>query len=219
MIDKAVKMNGFNKDIDTQKVILKDILNLSEDLRQALKTSQLELKNYYIGAGFLVQTVWNYLSGNSLDYGIGDIDIVYFDAEDLSFEKEKEMEVKLTSLLNNLPFKVDVKNEARVHLWYEEKFGFKIEPYQSLEEAINTWPTTATSMGVRNGENDQFEVYAPYGLNDLFGMIVRPNKLQITREIYEKKLTNGKNCGQNSLLFHGITIRSDLLQLSGAFFE
>ncbi len=187
MIDKVEKINGFNKDIDTQKEILKEILILNENMQRVLETLQSELNNYYIGAGFLVQTVWNYLSGNSLDYGIGDIDIVYYDAGDLSFEKEKEVETRITSLLSNISFKVDVKNEARVHLWYEEKFGYKIEPYQSLEEAINSWPTTATSIGVRNGNNGQFEVYAPYGLNDLFGMIVRANKLQITREIYEKK--------------------------------
>ncbi|MFY4774941.1 nucleotidyltransferase family protein [Metabacillus sp. RGM 3146] len=187
MIHKVEKMNGHNKDINSQKEILKEILNLSKNMQKVLEISQSELNNYYIGAGCLVQTVWNYLSGNPLDYGIEDIDIVYYDAENLSFEKEKQLEIRITSLLNNLPFKVDVKNEARVHLWYEDKFGYKIEPYQSLEDAINSWPTTATSIGVRKGTNGQFEVYAPYGLNDLFGMIVRANKLQITREIYEKK--------------------------------
>ncbi|MEJ3719913.1 nucleotidyltransferase family protein [Paenibacillus polymyxa] len=185
-----VKMNGRNKDIDTQKEILKEILNLSENIDKILNVSHSELNNYYIGAGYLVQTVWNYLSGNSLDHGIGDIDIVYYDTKDLSREKEEYIEHKIMSLLGNLPFKVDVKNEARVHLWYEKKFGYSIEPYQSLEDAINSWPTTATSLGVRIANNGEFKVYAPYGLNDLFSMIVRANKVQITREIYEKKVAN-----------------------------
>jgi uncharacterized protein len=30
-------------------------------------------------------------------------------------------------------------------------------------------------------------VYAPFGLTDLLNMIVRPNKMQITRELYEAK--------------------------------
>jgi hypothetical protein len=30
-------------------------------------------------------------------------------------------------------------------------------------------------------------VYAPFGLTDLFSMIVRPNKMQITEELYEAK--------------------------------
>ena len=37
-------------------------------------------------------------------------------------------------------------------------------------------------------------MYAPYGLNDLFGMIVRPNKLQITEVIYQQKVTRWKTC-------------------------
>jgi hypothetical protein len=98
------------------------------------------------------------LSGNPLDYGIGDIDIVYYDSKDLSGEKEEYIERKIMSLLGDLPFKVDVKNEARVHLWYEKKFGYRIEPYQSLEDAINSWPTTATSLGVRRENNGEFKV-------------------------------------------------------------
>ncbi|WP_225999255.1 nucleotidyltransferase family protein [Paenibacillus sp. BJ-4] len=187
-VEKIEKMNGYNKNIDTQKEILKDILNLSENIDKVLKVSHSELDNYYIGAGCLVQTVWNYLSGNPLEYGIGDIDIVYYDAKDLCREKEEYIERKIVSLLGDIPFKVDVKNEARVHLWYEKKFGYSIEPYQSLEDAINSWPTTATSLGVRKANNGEFKVYAPYGLNDLFNMIVRANKVQITREIYEKKV-------------------------------
>jgi uncharacterized protein len=189
---KPALKNGYNQDITTQTEILMEILDLSVDLQKIFEVSQSVLvDHYYIGAGCLVQTVWNYLSGYPLEYGIEDVDIVYYDAEDLSLEKEKEFERKFTSLLDPLPFKVDVKNEARVHLWYEEKFGYKIEPYPSLEAAINTWPTTATSLGVRKNQQG-FKVYAPFGLNDLFGMIVRPNKVQITREIYERKVDKWK---------------------------
>jgi hypothetical protein len=39
----------------------------------------------------------------------------------------------------------DVKNEARVHLWYERRFGRHLEPYRSTGDAIATWPTTASS--------------------------------------------------------------------------
>ncbi|MFD2444162.1 nucleotidyltransferase family protein [Bacillus sp. CGMCC 1.16607] len=189
MFHKLEKLNGRNKDLDTQKEILKYILNLSENIDKILKVSDSELINYYIGAGALVQTVWNYLSGNPLEYGISDIDIVYYDDKDLSREKEEYIERKIMSLLGDFPFKIDVKNEARVHLWYKEKFGYCIEPYQSLEDAINSWPTTATSLGVRRASNGEFKVYAPYGLNDLFNMIVRANKLQVTRGIYERKVT------------------------------
>jgi hypothetical protein len=34
----------------------------------------------------------------------------------------------------------------------------------------------------------EFECCAPFGLDDLFGLVVRPNKRQITRAIYEAKV-------------------------------
>ncbi|WP_425388940.1 nucleotidyltransferase family protein [Cytobacillus solani] len=72
-------------------------------------------------------------------------------------------------------------------MWYEKKFGFSIQPYVSLEDAIHSWPTTATSLGIRKEQSDLFNIYAPFNLDDLFSMIVRPNKRMITREIYENK--------------------------------
>ena len=83
--------------------------------------------------------------------------------------------------------KLDVKNEARIHLWYEECFGYAIKPYISSADAIATFPTTATAVGVRR-IHGKFECCAPFGLDDLFGLVVRPNKRQITRDIYEAKV-------------------------------
>ena len=73
-----------------------------------------------------------------------------------------------------------------MHLWYEERFGRRIPPYRSTEHAISTWPTTASSVGVRY-ENDAFVVCAPFGLSDVFAMIVRPNKAIVDRAVYEAK--------------------------------
>ena len=66
---------------------------------------------------------------------------------------------------------VEVRNQARVHLWLEQKFGQKTKPYLFTEEGINDWPTTVTCVGVRDTE-DGLVVYAPFGLNDLFGMVL-----------------------------------------------
>ncbi|WP_180953658.1 nucleotidyltransferase family protein [Bacillus sp. T33-2] len=163
------------------------IIEQSDHLKQIFSAAGTEFGDYYVGAGCLVQTVWNHLSGYPLEHGIGDVDIVYFDSADLSAESERLCEQRIAEKLGKIPYKVDVKNEARVHLWYEDKFGYKISPYTSLEGAVNTWPTTATALGVKKTIGGDYEIYAPYGLNDLFGMIVRPNKVQITKKIYEKK--------------------------------
>src|SRR3989339_1810059 len=181
-------LSGYNKDIDYQKSLLIKILEQSRINGILDALARLDIPEYYAGAGCIVQTVWNYLSVFSEGKGIDDIDIAYFDAADLSYEAEDRIIKKITLALSEISVKLDIKNQSRVHLWYKECFGYEIEPYSSLEDAINTWPTTATSIGVRKNRAGEFMVYAPLGLNDIFGKIVRANKKKITKEIYQKKV-------------------------------
>jgi len=146
----------------------------------------LELPEAYVGAGCVAQTVWNRLHGYPPQHGIKDIDIVYFDGQDLSIGAEQAALERAAARFPDLAPRLDVKNEARVHLWYEARFGFPIAPYQSVEDAIGSWPSTATAIGVRI-ETGRFRAFAPFGLDDLWGGIIRPNKRLITREIYEAK--------------------------------
>jgi len=187
-MDKRL-LNAYNTDINSQLGVLEEIVRSSKALNKALKLARtLNIDNYYIGAGCVAQTVWNYISDKSLDYGIDDIDFVYFDDKNLDWEEENRIKLNVCELYSDLGIRVDVKNQARVHLWYKEHFGYAIEPYLSLELAINTWPTTATAIGIRKCEDDKLKVYAPFGLNDLCGKIVRANKAQITKSIYESKV-------------------------------
>jgi hypothetical protein len=146
---------------------------------------QFSLPSWYLGAGAVAQTVWNNLHGFDAFAGIKDYDLVYFDEDDLTREAEQAVEDRVRALFADLNVNVDVTNEARVHVWYAERFGRSISPYGSSEAAIATWPTTATSVGVRH--DGGFAVCAPYGLSDLFGMVVRPNKVIVPRSVYEAK--------------------------------
>ncbi len=150
------------------------------------RTSRLRLASWYLGGGCVAQTVWNHLHGFAPTYGIKDYDVVYFDPDDLSAAGEHAVEQRLRSLHADLAVKLDVANEARVHLWYPERFGRAIPPYRSTEEAIASWPTTGASIGVRYDEC-RFTVCAPFGLADLFAMVIRPNKAIIDRTVYEAK--------------------------------
>jgi uncharacterized protein len=180
-------MTMFNEDLNSQIDFLETMLQKSEQVREVLaRVPQLGLPNWYLGAGAVAQTVWNDLHGFPLETGISDYDVVYFDP-DTSYEAEDAHIQQAKRDLGSLSAQVEVRNEARVHLWYEQKFGKKIKPYISTEDAINTWPTTATAIGVRYDPSGKFFVYAPYGLNDLLGMIVRPNKEQVAQVVYEAK--------------------------------
>jgi hypothetical protein len=147
----------------------------------------LDLPGWYLGAGCVTQTVWNALHGFELTFGIRDYDLAYFDPDDLRVEPEDDVERNANLLVADFGVKVDATNEARVHLWYEQRFGRRIGPYESVEAAIATWPTTATSVGVRR-ESTGLRVCAPFGLDDLFDMVVRPNKRLVSREVYEAKV-------------------------------
>lgn len=180
-------MMGAHEPLSRQVEILGEMLQRNGPVWQLVeKSGDLGLSDYYIGAGCVAQTVWNLQNGNPPLWGIDDVDFVYFD-NDLSPEAEETTAKAVRRRFGDCPLRIDVKNEARIHLWYRSRFGYDIPPYTSLERAIDTWPTTATAVGVR-WERGALSVYAPYGLSDLFSQTVRANKAQITREIYEKKV-------------------------------
>jgi hypothetical protein len=157
-------------------------------LREILERfEEIALPDSWLVAGSIAQTIWNLGCGRSAELGLKDVDLIYFDDQDLSFDAEASHERRLRDLFRRLPIKLDVKNEARVHLWYEERFGYAIKPYLSSADAIASFPTTATAVGVRR-KRGKLECSAPFGLDDLFGLVVRPNKRQITCPIYEAKV-------------------------------
>jgi uncharacterized protein len=147
---------------------------------------RLELPGCYVGAGAVAGTVWNVLHGFDPGYGIKDYDVVYFDPDDLTPEAERSVEQCARALVSDMNIALDVTNEARVHVWYPQRFGRTIPPYDSTERAISTWPTTATSIGVRY-DDQILALCAPFGLHDLFSMVVRPNKTLCSQADYEEK--------------------------------
>jgi hypothetical protein len=174
--------------IDEPLLELQGIVSESPLLSPILSNwDRIALPDSWLAAGAIAQTVWNQAFGFPLAHGIIDIDIVYFDAADLSEDAEATHSARIREAFCGLPVWIDVKNEARTHLWYEAKFGNSLEPYKSTVDAITTFPTTATAVGLQPSLAS-LELCAPCGLSDLLGSIVRPNKKQITREIYEKKV-------------------------------
>ncbi|MGR9190472.1 nucleotidyltransferase family protein [Rhizobium leguminosarum] len=146
------------------------------------------LPGAWLVAGAIAQTVWNHTFGLPPAHGINDIDIVYYDANDLSEDGEAEHATRVRRTFSDLTVWIDVKNEAKVHLWYEAKFGYPITPYVSTTDAIATFPTTATAVGLLP-RNSGLELCAPFGLSDLLGGVGRANKIQIRRQIYEQKVS------------------------------
>lgn len=124
----------------------------------------LNLPDWWIGAGFLRNKVWDAMEGNDFQKS-RDIDLVYFDREDVSPETDWHYDAKMNQ---DYPFaEWEVRNQARMH----SKNGF--EPYSSTAEGISHWVETATCIAVRSKE-DSLEFLYCYGTDDLLGMIARP---------------------------------------------
>lgn len=146
----------------------------------------LQVPGCYLAAGALFQTVWNCLTGRDPQAGIKDYDVNYHDDSDLSWDAEDQVITRAAALFTDLPATVEVRNEARVHLWYEETFGVPCPPYPSTEAAIASFPNTSSCFGVRTNAAD-LEVYAPYGFTDVFALRARPNPVLAPRAVYEAK--------------------------------
>jgi hypothetical protein len=70
---------------------------------------------------------------------------------------------------------MELRNQARVHLWYEEKFGVPYPPLARSTDGIDRFLSYNTQVGIRAGESGT-EVYAPRGFDDISHLIVRPNR-------------------------------------------
>jgi uncharacterized protein len=174
--------------LDEQMTCLRQALAQNQTLSDALAgAAAMNLPGWYLVAGCLYQTVWNVITGEPPEAGILDYDLVYFDPSDLSWEAEDAVIVAGNEVFAGLPAPVEIRNQARVHLWYEEKFGLACPPHASSEAAIDTYEATAACLGVRLEPGGRWRIYAPYGLSDVFNLVIRPNPVLAPRHVYETK--------------------------------
>ena len=134
---------------------------------------ELALPDAWLVSGCLVQTVWNVLTGRVVDYGISDYDVFYFDP-DTSWETEDAVIRRLKEHFVPLHVEIEVRNQARVHLWYPEKHGLPYPPLSCSTDGIDRFLTQNTQVGIRR-TRDGYALYAPRGFDDIAGLIVRPN--------------------------------------------
>lgn len=147
---------------------LEAIIRADPDLMAVLERSRaLALPRWRLVSGCLYQTVWNVLTGRPRGTGIQDFDVIYFDDRDLSWEAEDAVIRRDRSL--------QIRNQARVHLWYEQHFGVPYEPLRSADESLSRYPMTVQAVGARLEDDGSLDIIAPFGLDDMFAMVLRPN--------------------------------------------
>ncbi|MBX9801154.1 MAG: nucleotidyltransferase family protein [Caulobacteraceae bacterium] len=160
-------------DLETR---LAGIVRADPELMHVLTTVRgLGLNDWRVFSGAVYQSVWNAVTGRPVGYGRKDYDLGYFDP-DTSWDAE-DVVIKRVAAAFEEPFRsdVEVRNQARVHLWFPDRFG---EPYEALtgtDEALARFVAPAFAVGVRLEADDTISIAAPFGLEDVFSLTLRPN--------------------------------------------
>lgn len=156
-----------------------DIMALVADdpwmMRVLQAAESLDLPDWWIGAGFLRNKVWDALADN-VSLPSKDVDLVYFNAQDTAAETDWAYD---EAMKQRFPFaEWEVRNQARMH--YVNDFT----PYTSTADGIAHWVETATCVAVKLVDG-QINLLFCYGTDDLLGLIARPTTYFTQGELLE----------------------------------
>lgn len=166
--------------------LLEQIVRSSEWFMSALThVRTLQLSSWCIGAGAIRNLVWDHLHGYGDPSALPDLDVAYFEPNDLRGETDAQLKQQLDLRSPAVPW--EVTNQAAVHLWFQDYFGYPVLPLRSLEEAVASWPEYATCVGIHLSHNDKINIVAPHGLADLFELRVRHNPVRASLQTYRER--------------------------------
>jgi hypothetical protein len=166
---------------------VREIVTATPWLMDALRAARdVDPPDWLISAGAVRTAVWDHLHGHAQPTALADVDLGFYDGVDVSPERETGVEAALARRLPGVPW--DAKNQARVHLWYEERFGHPPATLSCTADAVATFPEFAVCVGLRLTAAGEIVVVAPHGLGDLLGVVHRHNPRQATVEEYERRL-------------------------------
>lgn len=165
---KCRQTDGYFMDHNQKIGLLKEIIKQDAWMMQVLThVCKINKPDTWIGAGFVRNKVWDHLHGFEKKTEYDDVDVIYFDPENIDKQQEQALEQQLK--LSDASVNWSVKNQARMHL----KHGH--QPYQNCNEAISFWVETATCIAARLNQNGQLAFIFPVGIDDLFELKVRKN--------------------------------------------
>ena len=145
------------------------------DVLQGLRAA--ELPDWLLVAGALYNVVWNRLTSRPSLTGVKDIDVFYFDATDPSYEAEDRVIKRLSALFSHLPVPVEARNQARVHLWFPQKFSQPFAPLTSSGEMLGRYASKTHAVAARLEPDDALTIVAPFGLDHIFSFNIVPNRV------------------------------------------
>lgn len=139
---------------------LRSIIRNCEWFETLSSIRNLSLPDCWLAGGAIRNTVWQHLYGSSCQLKIKDLDVLFYD-ENSGRPFEKSHKAYLENLHGGWVF--DVKNQSSFGHWRDWHFSFS-----DSKDGIKHFLHTATAVGIRLNDKEEIEIYAPYGLEDLF---------------------------------------------------
>jgi hypothetical protein len=174
-------------DSATQRAALEAIIRAEPTLMRVLTTIRdLDVHDAWLVSGAIYNCVWNSLTDRPALHGVNDIDVIYFDT-DLSWEAEDRVIKAIDEALDVLPVPVQPRNQARVHLWFEQKFGFPFAPLASARESLLRYASKTHAVAAQLDADGGLTIDAPFGLEDMFAFRVTPNPVGDNKLTHETK--------------------------------
>ncbi|WP_419907204.1 nucleotidyltransferase family protein [Hoeflea sp.] len=180
---------------ERQRDILVEIVRGEPIVHDVLRAARdFGLPQWRIVAGVIYNTVWNVLTGRPSGHGVKDIDLFYFDDADLSWEAEDHVIKRGHDAFAGTALPVEIRNQARVHLWFPEKFGEDYAPLKDCDESIARFSSKTHAVGIRLEADGTIDICAPFGLDDIFSFMVVPNRVLYNEPGYNEKVRRALQC-------------------------
>jgi hypothetical protein len=156
------------------------IRNNKEIMKDLTIVKEFNLPDWYVAAGYVRNYIWDSLHNYLIRTPLNDIDVIYYNMEEIDEEIDKRYEQKL--ILETGISIWSVKNQARMHTINGDP------PYKSIEDAIRHWPETVTAVGIKLNEDNSISYISPYGLEDIFEYRVRRSPLFKDESYYRSRV-------------------------------
>ncbi|WP_323760523.1 nucleotidyltransferase family protein [Maricaulis sp.] len=152
------------------------------------RAHRLGLPDWALMAGAVYKAVWNAQTGRPGGYGINDYDLAYFDAGDLGAAAEANVVGPAEARFADLPVPVEICNQARVHIWFNEAYGTQREALVDTTDALRHFASLTHAVAIRLDRHGRPELLAPLGLEAVFSRTIRPMPGLAGPEAWNRKI-------------------------------
>lgn len=140
---------------------------------------QLDLPQCYLAAGFVRNLVWDCLHQKPVPTPLNDIDVIYFDSNEVDDEAYLKYELVLATNMPQVNWQV--RNQAKMHIRNGDK------PYRNVVDAMSFWPEKETAVAIRKVDSNHYECESAFGFESLFNLQVTYNPKR-RRNIFDNRV-------------------------------